>query len=62
MKFELKFLYLLCPLFFVSKISNLVVSVKSGDAGSSRNAFVASASSLEKWTRLSGLSEEVVGL
>ena len=58
---EVRFLYLLYPLCFVSNISNVVISVKLGDGDSSKNAFIASAGSLEKWTRLSGLSEEVVG-
>lgn len=40
----------------------LFASVKSGDSTSSRTAFVASAEALEKWTRLTGLSEKVVGL
>lgn len=47
---------------FRSALSSLQSAVKSGDSTSSRTAFVASAEALEKWTRLTGLSEKVVGL
>jgi hypothetical protein len=47
---------------FRSALSSLQAAVKSGDSSSSRTAFVASAEALDKWTRLTGLAEKVVGL
>ncbi|KAG0598496.1 hypothetical protein M758_12G079200 [Ceratodon purpureus] len=47
---------------FRTALSSLQAAVKSGDSVSSRTAFIASAEALDRWTRLTGLSEKVVGL
>ena len=45
-----------------SEAFDFFASVKAGDSTSSKTAFIASAEALDKWTRLTGLSEKVVGL
>lgn len=47
---------------FRSSLTSLQAAVKSGDSNSSRTAFIASAEALDKWARLTGLAEKVVGL
>ncbi|GAA0156266.1 hypothetical protein LIER_13796 [Lithospermum erythrorhizon] len=47
---------------FNSSISSLISSVSKNDVEASKLAFVASASSLEKWTTLTGLVGQLKGL
>ncbi|KAK4481182.1 hypothetical protein RD792_012063 [Penstemon davidsonii] len=47
---------------FSSSLASLISSVSKNDIEASKVAFVASASSFEKWTTLSGLVEQLKGL